>query len=385
MSAQALRLHAYGERLTPGLVFAAWRGITREQFAATFLLGCALFVYHLVLDMLGEAAAELAVHFALEQIKAFSMLLAFVVADRVTGSDPDRRGAYAIAVAAGAAAGGAAIGSVGPVASALLFGADASPSAGFAIYIGLEQFMLGSAAVLVINDRRRARRASEILHRAEIDRIAAEKRSVESDLQAMQARVEPQFLFNTLAQVERLYAEDPLRGARMLDDLIAYLRAAMPLMRETSSTFGREIALARAYLDIVRLRFGDRLGVDIEAPPDADDIRMPPMMLLPLIDHAVVHGLEEAATGSGAIRIRGAVQDGRLRLTICDSGVGFAPEADGAGIAALRERLDALYGQAAWLELRRADRRSTEAVLELPLESRDSADARPPSNDGATR
>ena len=83
----------------------------------------------------------------------------------------------------------------------------------------------------------------------------------------MQARVEPQFLFNTLAQVERLYEPMPTLAGRMLDDLIAYLRAAMPAMRGTSSTVAQEIELARAYLDIVRMRLGDRLRVSIDVPP----------------------------------------------------------------------------------------------------------------------
>jgi LytS/YehU family sensor histidine kinase len=96
---------------------------------------------------------------------------------------------------------------------------------------------------------------------------------------------------------------------------------------------------------------------------------MPPMMLLPLIDHAVVRGLEPA-TGAGAIRIRTEVSGGRLRLTIVDSGVGFAPEGGGDGIAVIRERLEALYGGDARLDLHRADEHATRAVLDLPLEAR---------------
>jgi Histidine kinase len=107
----------------------------------------------------------------------------------------------------------------------------------------------------------------------------------------MQARVEPPFLFNTLAQVKRLYEMDATLAQRMLDDLVAYLRAAMPHMRDTSSTMKQEIELARAYLDIVKIRLGDRLAFDIQVPEGAGDVRMPPMMLLPLIDHAVVRGL----------------------------------------------------------------------------------------------
>ena len=82
----------------------------------------------------------------------------------------------------------------------------------------------------------------------------------------MQARVEPQFLFNTLAQVRQLYDSDAPLAGKMLDDLIAYLRAALPHLRESSSTLGKEAALARAYLDIVRVRLGERLAFDIVIP-----------------------------------------------------------------------------------------------------------------------
>jgi LytS/YehU family sensor histidine kinase len=188
-------------------------------------------------------------------------------------------------------------------------------------------------------------------------------------LQAMQARVEPQFLFNTLAQVKRLYEQDPRLAERMLGDLIAYLHAAMPHMRDTSSTLAQEIDLARAYLDIVKVRLGDRLAFDIESPQGAADTRMPPMMLLPLIDHAVVHGLTNKAQAGASMHIACAIANGRLRLTLADSGAGFVPDAGGDGITTIRERLAALYGSDASLVLRRGVAESTEAVMEIPYES----------------
>ncbi len=147
--------------------------------------------------------------------------------------------------------------------------------------------LFGAGVVWVINERRRAALARARMHGAEMERIAAEKRSVESDLQAMQARVEPQFLFNTLAQVKQLYERDAPVGERMIDELIAYLRAAMPKMRDTSSTVGQEVELARAYLAIVKVRLGERLTYEIESSTAVAETRMPPMMLLPLLDYAL--------------------------------------------------------------------------------------------------
>ena len=96
-------------------------------------------------------------------------------------------------------------------------------------------------------------------------------------------------------------------------------------------------------------------------------MRMPPMMLLPLFDHAVVPGLEPSTAG-GTISVRAVVDAGRLQLTIADSGAGFVPASDGDGIAAIRERLEALYPGDATLDLRRSSGDPTLAVLDLPLE-----------------
>ena len=195
-------------------------------------------------------------------------------------------------------------------------------SVGFA----LEWLMLTGLAVYVYADRREARRMTELLHAAELQRNAQAKRVLESQLQAMQARIEPQFLFNTLAQVKRHYELDPAVGQRVLDELIAYLRAAMPRMRDTSSTLAQEIDLAVAYLSIVRMRLGGRLTFEIEAA-DERDCRMAPMVLMPLIDHALAHGLDSAVPR--AIRILVGIAADKLRVAIVDSDGGFAPESAG--------------------------------------------------------
>ena len=156
-----------------------------------------------------------------------------------------------------------------------------------------------------------------------------------------------------------------------------YLRAAMPKMRDTSSTVGQEIDLVRAYLAIVRL-VSATPDLRNRVPAALADVRMPPMMLLPLIDHVIVHGLEPA-TGAGSIRIVARIGGGRLTLAIVDHGAGLVPDAEADGIAVIRQRLDALFRGDATLDLRRAGPRATEAVLELPLESRNSADDTYPS------
>jgi LytS/YehU family sensor histidine kinase len=184
----------------------------------------------------------------------------------------------------------------------------------------------------------------------------------------MQARVEPQFLFNTLAQVRELYEQDATIAARMLDDLIAYLRAALPQLRESSSTLGREVELARAYLDIMKLRLGARLDVAFDVPDTVKGARLPPMMLLPLIDHALVYGLQPA-DAHGSIRVETRAAGGRLTLQVLDAGAGFVPEARAEHLSSIVERLHALCGDDARLDLERlAERGGTRATLEIPYE-----------------
>jgi len=152
----------------------------------------------------------------------------------------------------------------------------------------------------------------------------------------------------------------------MLDELIAYLRAAMPRMRDTSSTVAQECDLARAYLAIVNVRLGERLRVEVDCPPEAEAVRMPPMMMLPLVDHALEQG--SASSDDRSIRIRAEIARPDLRLTIADSGDGFRPRAEGEPIAGIRERLAALY-RTGTLALRDVAAGGSEATLELPAEA----------------
>jgi Histidine kinase len=214
--------------------------------------------------------------------------------------------------------------------------------------------------------QRRSRQRTEMLGAAQLEQARLSRQTLESRLQAMQARVEPQFLFDTLADVERRYETDPALAARTLDDLIVYLRTALPRLDETTSTLEREIGLARAYLDIVKLRRREPLKVTIAVADEARDASMPPMVLIPLIDHVIAHGL---LSGDASLRIEASVTEGKLRLTVVESGEGFVDVGPGeAGIEAIRRRLAALYGAEASLALERNDGHGTRAIVEIPWE-----------------
>jgi LytS/YehU family sensor histidine kinase len=201
----------------------------------------------------------------------------------------------------------------------------------------------------------------------QLERADVEKRVLESRLAAMQARVEPQFLRNTLAQVEHLYDIDAQAADRVLKELIGYLRAAIPQIRDPASTLAREVQLANAYLNIVGTQSKDWLVVNGTGTPTADVARMPPMVLLPLINHALAHRVERAR-GDESFAIDVAVRNEKLILTIRDPGAGFAPEgASDTEIQHIRDRLAVLYGARADLTLGgRVD--GSKAMIEIPYE-----------------
>lgn len=360
-------------------VIEAWRDIRRDQIVTFLLFGVAIFLYQsggnlrmmLLHPEFGNRPYLLAISMLRDVLGALALLACVAVAERL-GERRTRQAAYlgAIVVAAAIAAPLWMI----PRAATYLLGAPGTAGASAderlqdlvgALFSGFFQWLiLGGAITFIYVDYHRARAARERLHAAELERSRAARRTLESRLQAMQARVEPQFLFNTLQQVHDLYRDDAARGERMLTELIAYLRAAMPRMRDTSSSVGQEIELARAYLAIVEVRLGDRLRLAIDPP--AADARMPPMTLLPLIDRAI---LRLSASGEGgAIGIRCRIADRRIRLVVADTAAAFLPRDDDADIAGIRERLAALYGNAASLELHRLEGLASEAVVEIPLQ-----------------
>ena len=381
---------ASGASCFANLAFDALRGTRWPQIRAAMIFGLALtawgwtvFMQPILIMLQTMPLGRMLLQTVLDdQVKALCLLAAIVIADRAIDEGARRRRTYLLAAIAGCVAGIALTEPFNWFWRTYVlpdrWPADFTWHRGtwrplfFSLAFFLSQWLLiGSAVVFLYADRRAARKTAQLLRAAELDRIDRSRIALESRLQAMQARVEPQFLFNTLAQVERLYRLDARLAAQMLDDLIAYLRAAMPLMRDTSSTVAQEIELARAYLDIVRLRLGERILVRTEIPPDATRMRMPPMMLLPLIDHAIVRGLAPSRA-QGTISIGARVFDGRLLLTIADGGAGFVPEGDASAIAAIRERLEALYRGSAKLELRRSGEDATVALLDLPLEQQES-------------
>ena len=214
---------------------------------------------------------------------------------------------------------------------------------------------------------KRERDAARALHTTQMQRLDTERQETEARLRSLQAQIEPHFLFNTLAHIQRLYQVQPAQGRAMLRNLVDYLHSALPQMRQPESTLRRELALARAYLSVQQIRMGERLRVEIAVPDALADASVPPMMLLTLVENAIKHGLGPKPEG-GTVRISAREVDGRLEVDVSDDGVGLKIGAGtGRGLANTRARLATLFGSRGGLDIGSGTSGGVHALLALPF------------------
>jgi sensor histidine kinase YesM len=189
----------------------------------------------------------------------------------------------------------------------------------------------------------------------------------EARLQMLRAQIEPHFLFNTLANVRRLYDTERAAGATMLENLMRYLEMALPQIRENESTLGRDAELVEAFLRIQQIRMGRRLVFNIDISERLRLHPVPPMMLLTLVENAIKHGLTPSTDG-GVLRISARHDGDRLILSVADTGVGFAPGSGaGTGLSNIRARLAAQFGGRASLAIENNELGGVTAMVALPL------------------
>jgi hypothetical protein len=239
---------------------------------------------------------------------------------------------------------------------------------GAALIIVLIPLFIVAIVIKFFADRSRVSQKVADARRKEADYHRMSQQVTEAKLAALQAQVEPHFLYNTLASVQALTEVDPARANEMTGHLIQYLRSALPKMRESVSTVGQEVELVRAYLSILQMRMGERLRFTISVPDALFAMPFPPLMLPSLVENAIKHGLEPQREG-GTVDIGATLADGRLRMVVADTGRGFSdvPGA-GVGLANIRERLAALYGDAAHLTMEANAPHGVIATIEVPAE-----------------
>ncbi len=187
-----------------------------------------------------------------------------------------------------------------------------------------------------------------------------------AELALLQAQIEPHFLFNTLAHVQSSIEQEPAVGKAMLEHLIRYLRGTLRRSRQSTCTLAEEQELVESLLAIAAIRLGRRLRCQIAIPDALRDAELPPLLLQPLVENAVKHGIEPAIDG-GEIRVDGEIVGDALVLRVTDSGIGLSDTApEGVGLSNVRARLASLYGDQGRLTLRRNSARGTVAELRLP-------------------
>lgn len=227
---------------------------------------------------------------------------------------------------------------------------------------------LVTITVLTTIARRQAREAEAARQQ---EKIAEASRLVaEAKLRALQAQIEPHFLYNTLANVVSLIGSDPDRAKHMLERLIDFLRASLSASRAEHATVGAEFDLARAYLDVLAVRLGPRLRYRIEADDATRALPVAPMLVQPLVENAIMHGIEPKIEG-GTIVIRATHDKGMLSIEVSDDGAGLMQAAPrpggGVGLSNLRERLQGAHGASAQVQLIENQHAGVTARLLLPL------------------
>lgn len=205
------------------------------------------------------------------------------------------------------------------------------------------------------------------LDQAERDRLTRDKTLAEAELRVLRAQVEPHFLFNSLANASALIRRHPERAARLLERLTSLLRVSLSRTRRAAGTLGDELAVVRAYLEIQALRMAGRMTYDVQVDPGLESVSMPPLLVQPLVEHAVRHGIEPAAAG-GRIVVRAEGTGDTVRIRVTDNGVGSHPETAGRadGIAQVRERLHAMFGERGRLVLTEMPEGGSRVDLRIP-------------------
>jgi Histidine kinase len=362
-------------------VLDAWREVTLRQVLGTSLLGLVWSAVVIVTQtdyLRGPVPLTPSINAVLSmQFNGFAVLFAVLLADRASTPAAPRWWIYAIAVLAGVIAGSSFLWLVSQRAlhltSATQLPGSMEGFGSFAFRHGSHALVVCGMVAFVYAVQRMASQRAAALRMLQLECAITQRRVVESRLAAARARLEPQFLLHTLTEVELLYAADPRNADRVLRELTAYLRATIPELREPASTVATEVRITNAFLNILSLQSRDRAILGAGAAL-ADRVRMLPMILLPLVQHAIGRRPLERRD-EAVLTIDLAASTERLAITIHDKEGGFSPETEHCpAVRQVRERLAELHGDDSRLTLR--DEPPGSAVtVELPLEFALSRDA----------
>ena len=234
-----------------------------------------------------------------------------------------------------------------------------------ALALGL---FFGVTGFVIFGTRERLRKTTALLAAAELQQSQQEKLLTETELKLMQAQIEPHFLFNTLSNITQLIRDNPELAVNTLENLTTLLRASLSRTRSSESTLGQEVEFANAYLAIQATRMQGRLRYKLDLPEDLRDFPLPPLLIQPLLENAVIHGIEPDPEGGEVVFSARRIDD-ELILSVSDSGTGIneTGTSGGTGLRNVRDRLRLRYGSAATFALTPASPRGVTALISIPM------------------
>lgn len=236
----------------------------------------------------------------------------------------------------------------------------------FFINIVLFGILFGSIITYYFFSREQITSTEALIQEEKIKRLTSEKRAIETNLKLLQAQIEPHFLFNTLSNILSLLDTDLKKGRSMLMDLVLYLRTSLAKTRAETTTLGQEMEMIRAYLNIFQVRLEGRLHYSIDIPDAIKKLSFPPMLVQPLVENAIKHGIEPKIEG-GEVTIRAQKNGDVISVEVADTGAGLLEAGDtGFGLANVRARLQSLYGNRGRLILEENQPSGLRAIIEVP-------------------
>jgi two-component system LytT family sensor kinase len=226
--------------------------------------------------------------------------------------------------------------------------------------------LFGSGAAVYLSLTRRAERMARALKEKELNEERLERLRISAELDALQAKINPHFLFNTLNSIASLISENPAVAESTVEKLSGLFRYTLQRSGSSTVRLGEELDIVRSYLEIEKIRFGERLTFAVRADESLKDIRIPPLLIQPLVENSIKHGIAGEPSG-GSVEVDVTRSGSFCAIAVSDSGKGFAltGEAPGFGLRSIRDRLALAYGDGASL---RVEGENSRVQITLPLD-----------------
>lgn len=232
--------------------------------------------------------------------------------------------------------------------------------------MALLNIFFGSFAVFFLKSQEHLSEAKRLILEEKLRNLDIKNMSIETELKLLQAQIEPHFLFNTLSNIISLIDTDPDKARTMMEHFSGFLRESLHISRNTTVPVSQELALIRNYLEIQSVRMGTRLSYRIDMPEFLLSYRIPPLLIQPLVENAIKHGIEPKIYG-GELWITGEIIDDVVKITVADSGRGIMENANsnGIGLENIRKRIQMFCNQKGRLVLEENEPIGIRATIEI--------------------